>query len=123
MPAMPPHAKDAPPPSLEDRRGAVRARAQRPGVIVYGPLPHHFDCTIFDISDKGTRIHFKLGQIIPNTCQLIDVQKARLYTANLVWKQAPAAALLFDESFDLAAPLPPHLDHLHRVWREISAPI
>jgi len=101
-------------PPLADRRAASpRKRAFLGGIIVYAEGAHSFSCVLRNVTPKGARIGFDIGQMLPMHFWLVSGRERTAYRARTIWLRANEAGVEFESAIALHQ-LPADLAYLRR---------
>lgn len=85
------------PPLTEDRRGSVRRRMLKAGVIVFNGTCSSLRCTVRDLSDGGARLKVDPIVHVPGTFELI-IEIDGLYAKSaIVWRKGSDVGVRFSE--------------------------
>ncbi len=87
----------APPTIAEDRRGSVRRRMLKAGVIVFNGTCSSLRCTVRDLSDGGARLKVDPIVHVPATFELI-IEIDGLYAKGAIaWRKGSDVGVRFSE--------------------------
>jgi len=113
------HSAEHPAGWVGERRQEPRRRVLLQGKLVFWRQSFGADCMIRDLSAGGARIVLRDSALAPDP-YLIVVREAAAHESITRWTLESQVGLSFSRSFDLGGEIPPHLQHLRRIWLELA---
>ena len=81
--------------TVEEKRGARRARVLKRAKVVYPNNRTVVDCTLRDLSEQGARILCGDPAVLPNEFQLVFTAERQARDARVVWRRPDQVGVMF----------------------------